>query len=51
MNKSESNLMKEFIEAGRGSGDGPEDEHEGKEAEHVGSKYRPVLRPAVDRVQ
>lgn len=51
MSKSESDLMKELIETGRGSGDGPEDEHEVKEAEYVGSKERPVLRPAVDRVQ
>lgn len=51
MNKSESDLMKEFIAAGRGSGDGPEDEHEIKEPEYVSSKECPVLRPAVDRVQ
>lgn len=51
MNKSESDLMKEFVEAGRGSGDGPDDEHEVKEAEYVSSKERPVLCPAVDRVQ
>lgn len=35
MNKSESDLMKEFIEAGRGSGDGPDDEHEVKEVEYA----------------
>lgn len=51
MDKSESDLMKEFVEAGRGSGDGPEDEHEVKEAEYVSSEERPVLRPTVDRVQ
>lgn len=51
MDKSESDLMKEFIEAGRGSGDGPEDEHEVKEAEYVSNEERSVLRPAVDRVQ
>lgn len=51
MNKSESDLMKEFIAARHGSGDGPDDEHEVKEVEYVSSKERPVLRPAVDRVQ
>lgn len=51
MDKNESDLMKEFIEKGRGSGDGPDDEHEVKEVEYVSSKGRPVLRPTVDRVQ
>lgn len=56
MGKSESDLMKEFIEAGRGSGDGPDDEHEVKnldkikEVEYADSGRRSVLRPAVDRV-
>lgn len=51
MNKSESDLMKEFVTAGRGSGDGPYDEHEVKEVEYGSDNERPVLRPAVDRVQ
>lgn len=51
MSKSESDLMKELARAGRGSGDGPDDEHKVKEAEYVSSKERHVLRPAVDRVQ
>ena len=38
MNKSESDLMKEFVEEGRGTGDGPYDEHEVKEVEHADSK-------------
>ena len=51
MNKSESDLMKEFIKAGRGSGEGPDDEHDVKEVKYGDSERRPVLRPTVDRVQ
>lgn len=51
MNKSESDLMKEFIEAGRGSGEGPDDEHDVKEVEYDSSEERPVLRSTMDRVQ
>lgn len=51
MDKSESDLMEEFVEAGHGSGDGPENEHEVKEAEYGSIKERPILRSAVDRVQ
>lgn len=51
MNKSESDIMKEFIKAGRGSGEGPDDEHGVKEVEYGDSERRPVLRPTMDRVQ
>ncbi|WP_297156765.1 hypothetical protein [uncultured Ellagibacter sp.] len=49
--ESESDLMREFVEAGRGTGDGPDDEHAVKEVEYADSERRSVLRPAVDRVQ
>lgn len=45
--KSESDLMKEFVEAGRGAGDGPDDEHEVKEVEYADSERRAVLREAM----
>lgn len=43
----ESDLMKEFVEAGRGSGDGPDDEHETKEVEYAEGERRAVLRTAM----
>ncbi len=36
--KEEVKLLSLFVEEGRGTGDGPEDEHEVKEVEHANSK-------------
>ena len=49
--ESESDLLRKLVEAGRGGGEGPEDEHEVEEVEYADSERRSVLRPAVDRVQ
>lgn len=51
MDVRESDIMERYVETGRGSGDGPDDEHEVKEVEYGDSERRPVLRPTVDRVQ
>ena len=36
--KEEVKLISIFVEDGRGTGDGPDDEHEIKEVEHADSK-------------
>lgn len=36
--KEEVKLLSLFVEQGRGTGDGPDDEHEVKEVEHANSK-------------
>ena len=36
--KEEVKLLSLFVEQGRGTGDGPDDEHEVKEGEHANSK-------------